>query len=116
MPEVVGQLLGRTWAREGASLEPLCAVRLRNAMGSSCAWHPDGFHVALTFTSGDVAVVVRGLWHLPLCERWFSGLLHWFTQCHCLQLPTTLTLWCIALSICRKCSNSTQGSCIDQRI
>ena len=27
-------------------------------MGSSCAWHQNGFHVALTFTSGDIAVVV----------------------------------------------------------
>ena len=51
-------VLRRAWAREGAGLEPLCALRLRNAMGSSCAWHRDGFHVALTFTSGDIAVVV----------------------------------------------------------
>lgn len=38
-------------------------------MGSSCAWHRDGFHVALTFTSGDIAVVVSGLQHLPECSN-----------------------------------------------
>ena len=36
-------------------------------MGSSCAWHHDGFRVALTFISGDIAVVVRGLQYLPTC-------------------------------------------------
>ena len=30
-------------------------------MGSSCAWHQNGLHVALTFTSGDIAVVVSHL-------------------------------------------------------
>ena len=48
----------RTWACSGGSLEPLTGLRLRNAMGSSCAWHPNGFQIALTFTSGDIAVVV----------------------------------------------------------
>ena len=53
--------LFRTWARQVGALEPLKGLRLRNAMGSSCAWHQDGLHIALTFTSGDIVVVVSHL-------------------------------------------------------
>ena len=34
---------------------------MRAAMGSACAWDPDGRSVAATFTAGSVLVVVRRL-------------------------------------------------------
>ncbi|CAK0783444.1 hypothetical protein CVIRNUC_006643 [Coccomyxa viridis] len=72
-PESGGILAGccsdgslRTWVRHDGALEPLKGLRLRNAMGSSCAWHQNGLHVALTFTSGDIAVVDIRTW----CVVW----------------------------------------------
>lgn len=34
-------------------------VRLRAAMGSACAWDPDGHSVACSFSDGSIVITVR---------------------------------------------------------
>ena len=63
MHELVGKAGGSqrrcSYARGWRTLFWCPGVLLRTAMGSACAWDPDGHHVACSFTDGSIVITVH---------------------------------------------------------